>query len=264
MNTYRTMYFPPNSTFLSRSRGVVLAAAQEFPRWYSTKSLTTFVAQACIWTSSLPPLGTFKQRYLYSDKFVNGSKPELVIVDIKAYKMDDFYAFYVSQVASRTQSIVVALEHRFYGKSFPNSSPTTADLRKLLQTNQAIADLVTFREFIIKKYGLSGVKFVLMGCSFAGSLAAWARVKHPDLFLGAVASCPVINLKYDFPEFLNTYGDLFSNKRIGGSPECLAFIRRVSGIIKGKIATSAGRRQIESVFGLRAMYLEDQKTRLLW
>ncbi|KAF4647139.1 hypothetical protein FOL47_005035, partial [Perkinsus chesapeaki] len=161
----------------------------EFQRWYSTKSLTTLVAQACIWIPSLPPLGTFKQRYLYSDKFVNGSKPELVIVDIRGYGMSDF-RFYVSRVASRTQSIVVALEHRFYGRSFPNSSPTTQDLRKLLQTNQAIADLVTFREFIIEKYGLRGVKFVLMGCSYAGTLAAWARVKHPDLFLGAVASCP--------------------------------------------------------------------------
>ncbi|KAF4671774.1 Thymus-specific serine protease [Perkinsus chesapeaki] len=211
--------------------------------------------------------GTFKQRYLHSDKFVNGSKPELVIVDIRGEFSEDEMADFsldVFNVGFQTQSIVVALEHRSYGKSRPNSSPTTQDLRKLLQTNQAIADLVTFREFIVKKYGLSGVKFVLMGCSYAGSLAAWARVKHPDLFLGAVASCPVINLNYDFTEYLGFLSGLFSDERIGGSPACLAFIRRASGIIKEKIATSAGRRQIESVFGLRANYLEDQKTRLLW
>ncbi|KAF4660089.1 Thymus-specific serine protease [Perkinsus chesapeaki] len=148
--------------------------------------------------------GTFKQRYLYSDKFVNG-KPQLVIVDIRGEGSEvemGSLGLDVFNAGIKTKSIMVALEHRFYGKSRPLLNPTTKDLLKLLQTSQAVADLVTFREFIIKKYGLShGVQFVLMGCSYAGSLAAWARVKHPDLFLGAVASCPVIDLRYDSPQY---------------------------------------------------------------
>ncbi|KAF4649812.1 hypothetical protein FOL47_001710, partial [Perkinsus chesapeaki] len=152
----------------------------------------------------------------------------LVIIDVRGEvdlkEMHDF-PMNVFDLGFRTESILAALEHRisqtpvnpdravsefssvswrlipggrFYGQSFPSTSPTTNDLLKFLTVKQAIADLVSFREYLIKTYNLTGVKFILIGCSYAGSLAAWARVQHPDLFLGAVASCPVLDVKYEF------------------------------------------------------------------
>ncbi|KAF4665485.1 Thymus-specific serine protease [Perkinsus chesapeaki] len=211
--------------------------------------------------------GTFKQRYIYSDKFVTTAKSQLVIIHIRGEagekEMSDF-PLDVFHLGFNTKSIVASLEHRFYGQSLPSTSPTTSDLNKLLTIKQSIADIVTFREYLVKKYALTGPKFVLMGCSYAGSLAAWARVQHPDLFLGAIASCPVIDLKYDFPEYQDAVGAAFAQPSVGGSPACLAFIKRASGIIKAKLSTLAGRRELETVFGLRGNYLEDARTRQLW
>ncbi|KAF4657623.1 Thymus-specific serine protease [Perkinsus chesapeaki] len=96
---------------------------------------------------------------------------------------------------------------------------------KLCRFIQRLAPSWNFREYLIKMYNLTGVKFVSTGCSFSGSVAAWARVQHPDLFLGAVASCPVLDVKYEFVGCSSSF--------------------------------PAGRRELETDFGLRGKYLED-------
>lgn len=43
--------------------------------------------------------------------------------------------------------------------------------------------------------------WVSVGCSYAGALSAWFRLKHPDLTVGALSSSGVVHSIFDFYEF---------------------------------------------------------------
>ncbi|KAF4664576.1 Thymus-specific serine protease [Perkinsus chesapeaki] len=212
--------------------------------------------------------GTFKQRYLYDDEFQNPqAEYPIVLVKVEGEKdgkeMEPI-GTYVNQVAYELKATVVALEHRFYGESIPVKSPPLGDLKQLFTIGQAIEDLHTFQEHIISKYKLENARFLLMGCSYPGSLAAWTRLTYPTLFVGAVASCPVLGLQYDYPEYNNAVAAAFSDPRLGGSVECLSFIQRASSILKRSLRTQSGRRYLEEFYNLPNAYLEDEGSKWFW
>lgn len=94
--------------------------------------------------------------------------------------------FYSSAQAAMFNAVVIGLEHRFYGTSQPFGGDTNVTSLRLLNTEQALADLVYFRMFKAKEY--PGSKWVLFGGSYSGTLSAWARLKFPHLFAASIAS----------------------------------------------------------------------------
>ncbi|MQL25283.1 hypothetical protein EI011_24665, partial [Escherichia coli] len=71
---------------------------------------------------------------------------------------------------------VFDLEHRFFGDSWPIPDMQTSSLR-YLTTQQALADLAFFIEFMNQQYGFKNPRWVTFGGSYPGSLAAWFRQK---------------------------------------------------------------------------------------
>ncbi|CAH1107856.1 unnamed protein product [Psylliodes chrysocephalus] len=68
-----------------------------------------------------------------------------------------------------------------------------------LTSQQALADLAFFIEAMNKQHELSSdVKWIVFGGSYAGSLAAWMRLKYPHLVHGAVSSSAPLLAKLDF------------------------------------------------------------------
>lgn len=68
-----------------------------------------------------------------------------------------------------------------------------------LTSLQALADLAYFIEYANEEYGLSSdVKWILFGGSYAGSLAAWMRLKYPHLVYGSIASSGPLLAELDF------------------------------------------------------------------
>jgi predicted alpha/beta superfamily hydrolase len=62
-----------------------------------------------------------------------------------------------------------------------------------LSSEQALADLVSFVEQMKVAWNLTDNKWITFGGSYPGSLSAWARLKYPHVFHGAVsASAPVL------------------------------------------------------------------------
>ncbi|KAF4664577.1 Thymus-specific serine protease [Perkinsus chesapeaki] len=200
--------------------------------------------------------GTFTQRYLYDDQLQNPqSESPIVLVKVegqKEHRAMEPIGMYMIQIAYELKATVVALELRFYGESSPVKSPPLADLKGLFTVVQAAEDLRTFREHIIREHKLETPRFVLLGCSYNGSLAAWARVRYPDFFVGAVASCPGLGLKCDSQEYNSAIAAALYNLRLGGSAERLLFVRlslvdvvyaqiqNANQIIRGKIETVWG------------------------
>lgn len=61
-------------------------------------------------------------------------------------------------------------------------------------------DLAYFIESMNKAHQLSkDTKWILFGCSYAGSLAAWMRAKYPHLVYAAVSCSGPLLAKVDFP-----------------------------------------------------------------
>lgn len=126
---------------------------------------------------------------------------------------------------------VFALEHRYYGKSYPEfndgSSPVTNENLVYLSSRQALADLAHFVQFAKEEYGIpQDSPVVTFGGSYPGMLAAWARLKYPHLIDAAVSNSAPIEVILDFTEYMDVYARSISNPAVGGSAQCLDLIHQ--------------------------------------
>src|SRR5581483_1960613 len=104
--------------------------------------------------------------------------------------------WYLQSVADTAKSLgaaVVGLEHRFYGTSPVLLNGTTAPLSYLTMAN-ALEDAATFERFAWSTGLLPNGRWIVVGASYAGSLAAFYREVHPELVAGSWAESAAVNL----------------------------------------------------------------------
>ncbi|XP_064138175.1 thymus-specific serine protease [Loxodonta africana] len=117
-------------------------------------------------------------------------------------------------------ALVVGLEHRFYGLSIPVRGLDMAQLR-FLSSRHALADVASAHLALSRLFNVSSSSpWICFGGSYAGSLAAWARLKFPHLIFASVASSAPVRAVLDFSEYNNVVSRSLMNTAIGGSPEC--------------------------------------------
>ncbi|KAL0175112.1 hypothetical protein M9458_031080, partial [Cirrhinus mrigala] len=68
-----------------------------------------------------------------------------------------------------------------------------------LSSRQALADLAHFRTVTAESRGLTNSKWVAFGGSYPGSLAAWFRLKYPQLVHASVATSAPVHATVNFP-----------------------------------------------------------------
>ncbi|XP_066209631.1 thymus-specific serine protease [Saccopteryx leptura] len=125
-------------------------------------------------------------------------------------------------LAPALRALVIGLEHRFYGLSIPAGGLTMAQLR-FLSSRHALADVVSARLALSRLLNVSSSSpWVCFGGSYAGSLAAWARLKFPHLLFAAVASSAPVRAVLDFSSYNEVVSRSLTSAAIGGSPECRA------------------------------------------
>ena len=73
---------------------------------------------------------------------------------------------------------------------------------KYLTSEQALNDVANFIEYFKKKHRLPHNKWIVFGCSYAGNLAAWLRLKFPNLVAGAIASSAPVHATVNFQNYL--------------------------------------------------------------
>jgi len=74
---------------------------------------------------------------------------------------------------------------------------TSTENLKYLTSEQALADAAKFIEYKQRTYGNTS-KVIVFGGSYAGSLAAWMRLKYPHLVHAAVSSSGPLLATLDF------------------------------------------------------------------
>ncbi|GCB75718.1 hypothetical protein scyTo_0017378 [Scyliorhinus torazame] len=110
-------------------------------------------------------------------------------------------------LARKYRALLVSLEHRYYGASINPDGLSDQNIQ-LLSSQQALADLATFHEFIKQQYALTrNNRWICFGGSYPGSLSAWFRLKFPHLVFAAVASSAPVRAQLDFTGYNEEYMD---------------------------------------------------------
>ncbi len=145
---------------------------------------------------------TFTQRYYVVDDYWNKSEGSPVILHLCGESTCNFPLSrqFPLRAAEQLKARYVVLEHRYYGESQPVPDWTNENLRFLTE-DQALADTAFFVESMkarIKNELKIGTKWIVVGGSYAGGLAAWFRYKYPHLVIGALASSGVVTPLNDY------------------------------------------------------------------
>lgn len=143
---------------------------------------------------------TFSQRYYVDNQYATDeNSPVFLYICGEATCQASSLNGAIRQYAQHFHARLVALEHRFYGKSIPTSDLATVHL-KTLSTDNAIADLANFQKYLMRDFKWQG-KWIAFGGSYPGNLSAYYRLKHPELVVGAIASSAPVKAKSNFYEY---------------------------------------------------------------
>ncbi|CAH8668309.1 unnamed protein product [Schistosoma margrebowiei] len=136
---------------------------------------------------------TFKQRYLYEDKWFKPNGPIFFYCGNEG-GIDGFWnnTGLIFELAPSFNAFVLFAEHRYYGKSLPFDKSFQQPYIQYLSVDQALADYAYLIEGIKSKFNISRSLVVAFGGSYGGMLAAYMRAKYPHIIKGALAaSAPV-------------------------------------------------------------------------
>ncbi|XP_061255270.1 thymus-specific serine protease [Bos indicus] len=137
-------------------------------------------------------------------------------------------------------ALVISLEHRFYGLSIPAEGLDTAQLR-FLSSRHALADAASARLTLSRLFNVSSTSpWICFGGSYAGSLAAWARLKFPHLFFASIASSAPVRAILDFSKYNDVVSRSLMNTAIGGSLECRAAASAAFAEVERRLRASRG------------------------
>lgn len=146
---------------------------------------------------------TFDQRYQVNFSSTTDNKTVFLFIGgesdtLKKRAVDDF----AKVLIDRFNAAFFQLEHRYYGKSFPTSKSQVENLKNYLTVQMAVDDLKYFKDQMTKEYNLPvDAKWVLVGGSYPGLLAAYTRAAYPDDFVAALSSSGVVYASNKYSEF---------------------------------------------------------------
>jgi hypothetical protein len=138
----------------------------------------------------------------------------------------------LTKLAESTSSLLLGLEHRFFGSSLPPGDLSLSNLR-FLTIEQALADVDLFIKFAIDEYCTPDCRIGIVGTAYSGSLATWFRVRYPHRSVGVWASSAPVDMVTNF----SGYDAFIANRLAAVSEECLNSTKRAFDIIHNVVAS---------------------------
>ncbi|KAJ5078336.1 peptidase s28 family protein [Anaeramoeba ignava] len=148
---------------------------------------------------------TFIQRYYINDTYWTSSDKPIILYIAGEAPCEGTPTGFIEKIAQDNNALILALEHRYYGKSIPFTSTETHNLQ-YLTVEQALEDLASFIVYFQNSINELTGTFVqnawfTIGGSYAGALSAWFRLKYPHLTRGSLSSSGVVNPVLNFIQF---------------------------------------------------------------
>ncbi len=184
---------------------------------------------------------TFKQRYFINSQYAESAQSPVFYIICGEWNCAGTGSYsFVENMAKKMKAHLVALEHRFYGESLPTNNLTSAALSHL-NLQSAIDDLASFQRHLMDTRGFNG-KWVVFGGSYAGTLSAFYREKHPELVAGALASSAPVLMKNEFKEYDAHIASVINKSQCGDN------VREAVSLIEEKLSTPEGTAEVKKQF----------------
>ncbi|KAJ5073933.1 protease s28 pro-x carboxypeptidase-related [Anaeramoeba ignava] len=188
---------------------------------------------------------TFKQHYVVNADYYQPGGP--VFLDITGEAPLEYfiktYGFPI-ELASKYNALFVSLEHRYYGTSHPFPNNPTNEQMTYLSSQQQLADLAAFHDLIMDQFNLpENTTWIAFGCSYAGMLSAWFRMKYPHMIAGSYSGSSPVHAKIDFFEY-----NLVCQEAL--DPSCLASLNQALTDVKTLLQTPDGQLQLQQMFNV--------------
>lgn len=139
---------------------------------------------------------------------------------------------YMYQLAQEHKALMLDVEHRFYGLSYPTEDMSLDNL-EYLSAEQGLADLARIIAFVKQLKNTESSKVITFGGSYTGNLAAWFKAIYPHLSDGSISSSGPLVAKTNFSAYMDVVNDamVYYSGSILVSP-CDDFVRsRMCGLI---------------------------------
>ncbi|CAH0598596.1 unnamed protein product [Chrysodeixis includens] len=196
---------------------------------------------------------TFPMRFYYNDEFAG----ENIVIDIGGeWEITSGWTLggLPYDIAKQLRAGLFYTEHRFYGKTRPFNNTEVSSLQ-YLSVHQALADLAQFIHYIksdaFERGQFKSGKVVVVGCSYAGSMAAWMRQTYPHLVDVAYADSGPVLAQVAYPEFTTV---IIRAIRESGGEECLSRIAMGMKQVKDLLANKTGIAQLSQIFNICTSY----------
>ncbi|KAM0724395.1 putative serine protease K12H4.7 [Formica fusca] len=189
---------------------------------------------------------TWSMRYRENSAFLRKNSSILVMIGGEWEISDGFLqGGLMYEIGSKYNALMYYTEHRYYGKSMPTEDISTESLQ-YLNVDQALADLAYFIETKKKEKNLENSTVIVFGGSYAGNMAAWARLKYPHLIQGALASSAPVYAKADFYEYYEVV-----TKSLGKySEKCVEDVKTAFDSVEELLTTQDGPDKLKLYFNL--------------
>lgn len=189
---------------------------------------------------------SWSMRYQENSVYLKKNGPILIMIGGEWEISDGFLqGGLMYEIGSKYGALMYYTEHRYYGKSKPTKDISTENLQ-YLNVDQALADLAYFIETKKKEKNLEKSTVIVFGGSYAGNMAAWARLKYPHLIQGALASSAPIYAKADFYEYYEVV-----TKSLGKySEKCVEDVKIAFDSVEELLITRDGPEKLKLYFNL--------------
>ncbi|KAK6740638.1 hypothetical protein RB195_008853 [Necator americanus] len=193
--------------------------------------------------------GVYQQRYWYNNQWYKKGGPVFLMLGGESaespYWVQDATLEW-TKMAVDNGAFVFLIEHRYYGLSKPTPDMSTKNL-VYLSSAQALEDMAAFIVGMKQKFPqLATAPWVTFGGSYSGALAAWARVKHPELVAMAVGSSGPVQAEVDFVEYL----EVVQNSITRDSQQCAQSVTTAFNLVASLLTTASGRQSLKTTFNL--------------
>lgn len=205
------------------------------------------------WVS--PPAGsyTYQQRYFLNSQYWD---PLTGVIFFYSGNEADV-TLYVNHTglmwenAQQFKALLVFAEHRYYGLSQPFGT-ASGNILNYLTHEQTLADYAELLVSLMTNYSVSQ-PVIVFGGSYGGMLAAWARIKYPSIFTGAIsASAPIMAFNGMNPPYdNNTYWQVVTadaTAAAGSPPACANNVRAAFNALLAAGTSPAGLANLSTTF----------------
>ncbi|XP_077984303.1 lysosomal Pro-X carboxypeptidase-like [Glandiceps talaboti] len=195
----------------------------------------------------------YSQRYLVSDEYWNPVSGPIFFYtgnegDIAWFCNNTGFMW---DIAPEFKAMLVFAEHRYYGESLPYGNHSKDPGRiGYLTSEQALADFATLvRHIKSTVVGAENTPVIAFGGSYGGMLAAWFRMKYPNIVAGALAASAPI---WQFPGLFDCGGSMHivTQDFTNAGPECSKTIGKSWDVLNKMKNAAKDREWLSTTFHL--------------